>query len=143
MWLTRFAGNKAGTFSIGNGYFTITIDQVSYRAHRIIWVLMTGMDPGNLFVDHKNGTRTDNRWTNLRVATPAQNIQNSKNTPGSTGYLGVTRRNGRFFSAIMVNNRRISLGLFDTAKEAHFAYMSARKKYHNEFAPIERCSPQT
>ena len=46
--------------------------------NRIIYKLMTGDDPGQLYVDHMDGDRTNNRIENLQLVTPQQNTHKSK-----------------------------------------------------------------
>jgi hypothetical protein len=48
--------------------------RVRFRLHRII-----ANTPDNMVTDHINGNTLDNRKTNLRIVTPAQNSQNLKN----------------------------------------------------------------
>lgn len=73
------------------------------------------------FVDHKNGDRLDNRRTNLRLATAAQNAAN-RNSPVNTasGFTGVRRerRTGGFRARVMFNEVTLYIGSFSTAEEA-------------------------
>lgn len=92
--------------------------------------------PSGFQVDHKNGDKLDNRRSNLRICTQAQNIANRKGNTNKWGYKGVLRhRNKRLFSArIQVDGKRIHIGLYQTIKEAAIAYNKAAKKYHGKFA---------
>ena len=64
--------------SVGkNGYLSIRIDYKSYYLHRLAFLYMTGSFPEH-DVDHINGNRHDNSWSNLREATRSQNLQNRK-----------------------------------------------------------------
>jgi len=96
---------------------------------------MTSNWPPNV-VDHTNLNGEDNRWTNLRLATYSQNAANSFARPSNVPLKGVTleKRTGRYFARIKINYQNIHLGTFDTAEEAHAAYVAAAQKYFGEFA---------
>lgn len=90
-------------------------------------------------VDHINRDGLDNRAANLRPATAQENARNRKIRKDSRiGLKGV-----RFDPACGVNpygariktgGRRIGLGRFKTAKEAHVAYAEAARREFGEFA---------
>jgi hypothetical protein len=88
-----------------------------------------------LQVDHINGDGLDCRRANMRLATPAQNRQNTrrKNCLGFTGIYA--QRGGRFTARIHDGRRRISLGTFDTPHEAGAAYAAAAAERYGEFSP--------
>ena len=58
-------------------YRTVRVAKKKYYVHRLIWVYMTGNDPGDMEIDHKNRERHDNRWSNLRLATRGKNRFNT------------------------------------------------------------------
>lgn len=119
----------------GKGYLFVRVDRVSYLQHRVAWLLMTGIWASNQ-IDHKNGRRSDNRLSNLRVVSREWNCQNRivANRKSKTGLLGVIVHKKRFRAAIKVDGRLVRLGSFDTAMEAHLAYMQAKQKFHPGFA---------
>lgn len=133
----RYAGEKAGGYN-GQGYIVLSIlGNYGVRAHRIIWILMTGKD-SELLIDHINGRRDDNSWKNLREATKSQNSTNRKNNTkeGSSKYKGVYWHTSyeKWQSRIKVNGKTIHLGTFKTEYEAHLAYTEAAKLHHGEYA---------
>lgn len=123
-------GTVAGN-THSEGYVRIKIRGREYLGHRLAFLYMTGAYPENA-VDHINGVRSDNRWANLREANHAENMQNRRVAPdiSSTGYLGVTRQDGGFVARIRVGPKRTYLGRFNTAEEAHSAYVMAKRKFH-------------
>lgn len=112
------------------GYLRVKYKKSCYKASRIVWCIVTGVDPGWLTIDHINRQRSDNRFSNLRLADHYLQKQNRGIlTTSTTGLKGAFRNNRKcgkpFRSAIMRNGSRISLGTFDTAEEAHAAYVLA------------------
>jgi hypothetical protein len=84
-WATRKcqrkrAGEIAGSVS-NKGYVMIGIDYKKYSAHRLAWLYVHGDWPAGE-IDHINRDRTDNRISNLRVATRRQQIENSERPMG-------------------------------------------------------------
>lgn len=76
--------------------------------------------------DHENHNTLDNRELNLRIVTCQQNSFNHKNPKGY--YWSKARR--KYYAQITLNGKAMHLGYFGTAKEAHNAYLEAKKKYH-------------
>lgn len=138
-WNSRWSGKIAG-WAATTGYWMVSIDRRDYIASRLAWLHMTGEWP-LLFLDHKDGNRTNNRIENLRPATKAENAQNLKvfknNTSGFHGVHRSGRRTMPWKSEICTNGRRIHLGRFKTPEEAHAAYLSAKQKHHR-FQPTPR-----
>ena len=98
-------------------------------------VLLNASD--DYFVDHINGNTLDNRRSNLRLATQAQNQCNRGPQKNNTsGFKGVTfnKRCGAFAAKITVAGKRKFLGYFDTPQAAHTAYCIAAAAHHGAFA---------
>lgn len=107
------------------------------RMHRVILSAPKGME-----VDHINGDGLDNRRENLRLATRAQNTLNRHLPPinNTSGYKGVAwhKQNKRWRAYITVKYKQISLGLYDTKKEAAIAWNIAAIKYYGDFAHLNK-----
>jgi HNH endonuclease len=71
-WNIQFVGKPAGTDSHGYLQICITANgrRRQYLARRVAFALMTGRCPER-DIDHHNGVRNGNRWSNLREATHA------------------------------------------------------------------------
>jgi hypothetical protein len=111
----------------------LTADGKRYRmrAHRVIFALQTGEWPA-ADVDHKSRIRVDNRWSNLRPATRAENVENTLQDHNSTGMPGIwwCARQRKWWAKIQAKGRRRHLGSFATAGEAHACYLKAKAELH-------------
>ena len=126
-------GSTAGYIS-DTGYVVVMVDGNPYSAHRLAWFYMTGKWPDNQ-IDHVDGDRANNKWSNLREATNAQNAQNRREANvnnKSCGLLGVTwnARAAKWVAQIRVEGKNRGLGYFDSAEDAHTAYLTAKAKLH-------------
>lgn len=128
-------GQRAGWLN-PNGYRYIEVCGERFLAQRLAWFYVTGEWPPHE-IDHKDCDRNNNRWSNLRKATRTQNSHNSRLKPSSTtGYKGVyfDKRYGKYAAKIRHHYTRLSLGYFDTAEEAHRAYVAKSTELYGEFA---------
>jgi hypothetical protein len=101
--------------------------------------VVLGKPKGRMEADHIDGNSLNNQRKNLRWATKSQNQHNRfKQKNNTSGYKGVTqyRRTGRWVSRVQVENKRIVLGTFETAKEAGKAYAEYVKKNLGGFARL-------
>lgn len=130
-----FTGDVAGSITNSHGYRSITIDQQSHLAHRLVFLYMTGEWPRE-DVDHQNLNREDNRWCNLREATRSENHANRRvRKDNRCGLKGVClhKQSGLWMMQIKMNVEKRTK-LFRTPEEAHAAYCAAAEKIHGEFA---------
>ena len=130
---SEFSGKSCG-FIRKDGYVAIKINTKAYKAHRLAWLYVYGINPENQ-VDHVNGFKSDNRILNLRAATNSQNCENQKKAKSNNivGLLGVSKAYGKrngFISRIQVNGKQKNIGYFPTAEEAHEAYILAKRELH-------------
>lgn len=130
----RFAGKESGS-TRGDGYVIICIDYKSFMAHRLAWRWMTGDDPVQE-IDHIDGNTSNNRFSNLRIVTHAQNIHNSARFRKSTsGVKGVSwdKRDSKWVAHICVSGKQTSLGYYSTIEAAADAYKAAAIKHFGQF----------
>lgn len=129
------AGSVAGT-SLPDGYLRIQIDRVPMKAHRLAWLWVHGEMP-LCEVDHINRIKSDNRITNLRLATSKQNKENqSLRVTNTSGHKGVHWDKSREkWMAFVVHHRKFkNLGRYDDLNQAIEVAEDARRQlftHHN------------
>lgn len=132
-------GDVAGSRT--HGYVEISIHNRSYRAHHLAWLYVHGVLPSTGIIDHIDGCKDNNRISNLREASPSQNSQNMREAKNGSksGLMGATwhSQRGKWMAQIRANGKNINLGLFDSAEDAHRAYLMAKKKLH-EFGEVAK-----
>jgi hypothetical protein len=141
LWNARFAGRTAGSCCDGYLRLTLTIEGklVSLYVHRVAWALKTGAWPLEE-VDHRNGDGYDNRFSNLRLGTHAENQQNRiARYDNASGLVGATWNKGdeKWQAQIFVGGRSHYLGQFNTPEAAHAAYLEAKQRLH-PYQPVPR-----
>lgn len=119
-----------------NGYLTVNFTGVEYkgqyRAHRLIYMLIYGEDPGEL-IDHFDRDKTNNRLSNLRPASKAINNHNGAlYSRNKSGYRGVTKHGqyDKYTAQITIGGKKKHLGCFCTPEEAHTAYITAADNHY-------------
>lgn len=86
--LRRKRNEKVGWFS--GGYYHTEVDNIPYMCHRIIWEMFNGEIPDNMFVDHIDRIKSNNRIDNLRLVTREGNMRNArKSSNNKSGVTGV------------------------------------------------------
>lgn len=133
-WNGRYAGKDAGSityFNTSGPYIVINIWGAPRLAHRLIWVYAYGYEPDK--IDHKDGDGLRNTLDNLRDATSSQN-----NTNRNSDSLGYTKRGNRYRARVKIEGAIFEMGNYNTAEEAHLAYLRGTLIHHGEFARINR-----
>lgn len=129
------AGDVAGPpGSMRQGYLRVYLDGRSYSVHRVIWLYVHRVHPSGE-IDHIDGDRLNNKISNLRDVTRTKNQENLKHAhkDNSTGHLGVSynKKNQKFTAHITILGRQNYLGSFQSAGDAHEAYLSKKRKHHS------------
>jgi hypothetical protein len=115
-----------------DGYVSISLDMHRYLAHVLVWFYVHGLMP-SLDVDHVDRDRSNNRISNLRLATRSQNHQNlsgAKSHNKTSGILGVhwDSQRKKWRAAINLNKKRHDLGFFADLDEAIKARIAGEQR---------------
>ena len=112
-----------------NGYIRASVNKAKYGCHRLAWLYVYGFMPNQ--IDHINGVRSDNRISNLRDVTSAENNKNMKlrsdNVSGAYGVNFIKSRN-RWQTRITTKGQTKHIGYFPCKQDA----ILARKKAEEE-----------
>ena len=136
IWNLRFAEKEAFTSTTCDGYKQGSILGQRYKAHWLIWALVNGPQ-GKSYVDHINGDRADNRLTNLRLATHAQNLWNrgpAKNNALQVKGVYQDKRRGTWNAEIAADKCRKRKTGFPTMEAAVAARREMETEMHGKFA---------
>ena len=66
----------AGYLHESSGYFCVSIGNRSFQISRVVWVLFNGEIQDGFVIDHINGDIKDNKISNLRAVSIAENTRN-------------------------------------------------------------------
>lgn len=135
---------SAGNYPVGSisgslnekGYVIVRLKNRNYKAHRLAWLYVTGEWPADE-IDHVDGVKDNNAFSNLREATRTQNNANMRTpTHNTSGFKGVSlhKVSGKWRAGISINNSQKHIGVYDTPEEAYAAYIQTAKRVHGEFA---------
>ena len=128
---TAKRGNRAGYLKQSDGYWRITINRVTYLAHRLAWVYVYGSWPVDQ-LDHMDGNKLNNRISNLRPSDHTLNQHNSHrrrdNKSGKSGVCWV-RAQQKWRAYIRIQGQYRHLGLFVRIQDAVAARLRAEQEH--------------
>lgn len=130
-WNAKWAGKEALISYDRDGYRVGGIFGHSHQSHRVAWLLQTGSWPVGE-IDHINGIKNDNRWSNLRDVSVSVNQRNTRKQSNNTSGITGVRWHDRYrswYAHIGVDGKSLHLGSFSTVEEAVAARLAANVKY--------------
>ena len=135
--IRRSTGKPVG-YARPSGHLFFFFQKRHHGVHRVIYFMATGHDPGRLFVDHVNHDPADNRPSNLRLASLAENTRNMSKARSdrSTGVRGLRWREKEkiWYATVRVNGKSHHIGCFKDREDAKLAVVEARSRLFGEFA---------
>lgn len=106
---------------------------------RFITQRMHSLITGFVRTDHINGDGLDNRRSNLREASHAENQRNQWKTHGTSRYKGVSLNNGKgkpWHAQLRIGGSTLHLGRYDAEEDAALAYDVAARRLFGDFAAL-------
>lgn len=132
-WNTMYAGKVCGSVS-KDGYRTTCVTYnsklLSVQVHKLLWFIAYNKLP-ECQIDHINQVRTDNRISNLREVTSAENNQNRRITSNNaSGVVGVSwnKEKRRWVARVTFNGEVFRVGSYKDIGDAEIAVKAFRKE---------------
>jgi hypothetical protein len=123
-----FKNNKIAGGIHKSGYRQIKLQNISYPAHRLIWVYHYGNIDVNLQIDHIDGNKDNNSIKNLRLVTAQQNCHN-RSKLNAKGYTW-NKKDKKWHASIYIQGKLKFLGQFINEIDARNSYLKACNQYH-------------
>ena len=120
---TSRIGTKVGNLH-PNGYMYMNNNLV----HRLIWELFYGPIPANVFIDHIDGNKVNNKISNLRLVNASQSSANRGPMKVRPYPKGVRPFQGKFRAYLDCKH----LGTYATVEAAFIARQAAETEYHRK-----------
>ena len=151
IWNKRFAekmagGQKIKTYKTGKRRDHSRVQMpicpggklATFAAHRLAYVLMGQAIPDGMVVDHIDGDPWNNKWSNLRLGTYSQNMNNSagwrkRKHDLPKGVYCDGNREKKYYAMLKVGSKYKRFPYRDTIQEAHEDYRIAAAELHGEF----------
>ncbi|QTD44561.1 HNH endonuclease [Ottowia testudinis] len=111
------AGSPAGHVSAAGSkksHLVVGLRGKHFLGHHLAWLHKTGEWPAGR-IRHRDGNKMNNAFSNL---------ENVAMNP----LVGTERRGNRFVARLFFKGKTLHLGMFDTAEEAHAAYLAEKQK---------------
>jgi len=129
-------GKVGPVVSIGSdGYYRMQFNGQFYRTHRVIYYMLTGIDPAELVVDHRDGDCLNNNVENLLACTQQQNTLNKKAYKKASGLpKGISKLPNGWYRAQVSINGEPQVAHLANIRAAQCYLKTRRKESHGEYA---------
>ena len=131
-------GSIAGCINKANGYGYVGVDGRKIGMHRVVFAIANGYMPAE--IDHIDGNPANNRPSNLREATHAENCRNRKlRSDSSSSVKGVDwhKKTSRWRVRCQVDGKQTNLGYFKELADAEALARAFRVQAHGNFCRHE------
>jgi len=121
------------------GYVGRKCNKTTLRLHRAIFEKHYGTIPEDKEIDHVDQDKLNNRKSNLRLCSHAENQRNRKVYKNNKlGVKGVCIHQGKYQANIRFNSKLIYLGYFNTLAEAAIVYNIGSILFHQGYANLNQ-----
>ena len=137
-WNTARDGKEVGTVASSRGklYKLSRINNKGYKLHQLVYFLAGNSLTDGLVIDHINGDSLDNRLSNLRLVTQAENNRNVKvcRKDSVTGVKGIyynasyKKSDKKFVVKTHHHKEQHLLGRYRTLEEAYAVLVNFKKE---------------
>lgn len=137
-WNKQWSGKEVGTIANSRGklYKLSVINNKGFRLHQLVYFLAGNSLTDGLVIDHINGDSLDNRLSNLRLVTQAENNRNVKvcRKDSVTGVKGIyynasyKKSDKKFVVKTHHHKKQYHLGRYKTLDEAYEILAAFKKK---------------
>jgi hypothetical protein len=134
------SGSIVGGSRNSSGYMQFQYQKKRYLTHRVFWFLQTCTDPKNLEIDHIDGNKINNKFSNLRLASSAQNSHNWKiSRQNKSGCRGVCldKKSKKWRAYIMFYGKQIHIGMYFNFEQAVAARQAKELELYG-FSPLHQ-----
>lgn len=98
----KLRGDVAGTLNPRVNRYRISINNRMRFTYRIVWLLCTGEDPVDFFIDHIDGNTFNNKISNLRKVTHEVNSKNVKRKANKIGHSNIRYMDGYYLVTLKI-----------------------------------------
>lgn len=126
---SRESGSLAG-YKNPKGYIIVTVNNFGYRSHRLAWFYMKGIWPTHN-IDHIDGDKSNNRFSNLRDVTQQHNTQNQRRVNGKVPGFHFNKTQNRWVIQLYINGKHKHLGSFIDKMECEKECLNLRRKHYD------------
>ncbi len=133
----KAAGALCGADGGSRFYYRVGIAGSVYGCHRIVYAMFHGIElPLGVEIGHKNNDGTDNRISNLRLASSNQNRSNVNTKRNNTSTIkGVMwhKQGGYWYGLVTCDGKRYRINGSQSKEAVGVLVSELREKLHREF----------